>query len=125
MNNLTRDKTTYYKVLNEDGSPRHGGSSAVRWSLPAADAPGDWMAFDQIVEDALLDIEVCRAANGKLSAFTAALEDAIPRLVAARAARNMRMFEQFLGDPEFRALVERQLGNDVYRRVNNIKRGTP
>ena len=30
-----------FKVLNEDGTPCHGGYGA--WSLPSDDAPGEWM----------------------------------------------------------------------------------
>jgi len=31
----------FYKVLNVDGTPFHGGTS--RWHLPTADGPGEWM----------------------------------------------------------------------------------
>lgn len=32
---------TLYKVLNEDGTPRHGGHG--KWHLPKGDVPGEWM----------------------------------------------------------------------------------
>ncbi|HLA38819.1 MAG TPA: hypothetical protein VJ417_02430 [Candidatus Glassbacteria bacterium] len=33
--------TTYYKVLNADGSANHGGTG--KWFLPHDDQPGEWM----------------------------------------------------------------------------------
>jgi hypothetical protein len=36
-----RAPTTFYKVLNEAGTPYHGGRG--RWNLPTADKPGEWM----------------------------------------------------------------------------------
>ena len=38
----------YYKVLNDDGTPYHGGSG--QWHLPDGDTPGEWMPrIDNIV----------------------------------------------------------------------------
>jgi hypothetical protein len=40
----------YYKVLNFNGTPCHGGSGA--WSLPTGDEPGEWMPL-------IADIKLC------------------------------------------------------------------
>ena len=36
--------TTYYKVLNEDGSCFHGGEGV--WPLPTEDGPGEWVEVE-------------------------------------------------------------------------------
>jgi hypothetical protein len=41
MRDSVQHTETYYKILNEDGTPAHGGTG--KWSLPQNGQPGEWM----------------------------------------------------------------------------------
>jgi len=48
----------YYKILNTDGTPCHGGTG--QWSLPTDDGPGDWMPHIEDIHPCVAGYHICQ-----------------------------------------------------------------